>query len=746
MSPRLDPARDLNPDQLAAVTHGEGPQLVIAGAGSGKTRVITYRVAWLVEEQDVDPAHIAAVTFTNKAAAEMRERVESLLRLYPLPTFVGTFHRWSLVLLRRYGERLDLSRDFAILDTSDQLKLIKDALKAEGMSDKSFAPRSVLSAISGAKNQLIGPDEYERMADGFFARKVAPVYRRYQFLLRQNSGVDFDDMIAYAVKLLETDEELRERLQRRTEYLLVDEFQDTNHAQLRLVAALTGPGGNLTAVGDEDQGIYRWRGADLDNILGFEKTFPGATIRKLEQNYRSTQNILDASGGLVARNKRRRGKRLWTEAGAGPSLTLYKATDEEEEARWIVRTLRDLRSDLPWSEMAILVRTNAQTRALEEELLRSEVPYVLVGGTRFYERAEIKDVVAYLRFLRNPRDTFSLQRILNQPPRGIGKTTAQMLEDEARSLRQPLWDVIRLGEYQNFPGRSANAVRAFRDLIVDLREAAEDLPLPQLLEKVLHDTKYYELFDREDPDGLARLENLEELLSAAQSFTETLAGGVSGSDAPEDQLTAFLDHVSLVSDIDSWQPGGGVSVMTLHSAKGLEFEAVFVAGLEDGLLPHFNAQGTEDDVEEERRLLYVGMTRARERLYLSCCRRRRIAGRYQPQDESEFLDEIPADALDVVRSPSLFEADRSSSVRSFFGGGSGPSPYRSRGSRHPLAGGDGGEGLEGIGKGSRVSHPVLGEGVILEVDGSGGDAKVTVFFDGAGKRRLIARYANLEPA
>ncbi len=738
---RLDLEQELNPDQIAAVTHGEGPQLVLAGAGSGKTRVITYRVAWLVEEKDEDPGRIVAVTFTNKAAAEMRERVEDLLRLYPLPAFVGTFHRFSLSLLRRYGERVGLQRDFAILDTKDQTDLVKRALEKEGLSDKSFSPRAVLSAISGAKNQLIEPDQYETQAEGYFSRKVAPLYRRYQGLLRQVSGVDFDDMIGLAVKLLEEDDDLRERTRERTRHLLVDEFQDTNHAQLRLVSALAGEDGNLTAVGDEDQGIYRWRGADLDNILDFEEAFPGAMLRRLEQNYRSTQNILDASGALVSHNQRRHGKRLWTEAGGGEKIQVYKAADEIEEAKWVVNTLQSLRGDLPLREMAILVRTNAQTRSLEEELLRQEVPYVLVGGTRFYERAEIKDVVAYLRFLRNPRDTFSLLRIINQPPRGIGKTTLEMLQDEASKRGQLLWDIVYHDELGNFPTRSANALRAFRDLIVGLREAAQELSLADFLEKILHDTGYADLYDREDPDGQSRLENLEELLSAAQDFTE----GLTGVDRQEtDDLTAFLDHVSLVSDLDTWQAESGVSVMTLHSAKGLEFSTVFVAGLEDGLLPHFNAQESEEDVEEERRLLYVGMTRARRRLFLSCCRRRRIAGRFQDQDESEFLEEIPPNLLEVTHSPSLFDRDRGRGARSFFN-------RRGRGSARHGGGRDtryvpveDDVPFGGVQQGTRVRHPTLGEGVILTVDGSGPDAKLSIYFDDAGKRRLIARYANLE--
>ncbi len=488
----LDLERLLNPEQVAAVTHGEGPQLVLAGAGSGKTRVITYRIYWLVENLGVDPGTIAAMTFTNKAAGEMRERVEDLLGIHPLPTSVGTFHRYGLILLRRYGERVGLRRDFHILDTSDQLGLIKEALGAEGLSETAFSPRSVLGQISAAKNRLLDAAAYEAQAQNFFEKKVAALYRRYQGLLGQASGVDFDDLIALSVKLLSTDQDVRERIRSRTRFLLVDEYQDTNHAQLRLVQELSGPNGNLTAVGDEDQGIYRWRGADLNNILEFEKTFPGAVVRKLERNYRSTQTILDISGALIANNVNRRGKRLWTDSGAGPKAELYKASDEGDEATWIIRTLQRMRGTFKLGDMAVLVRTNAQTRAIEDELLSREIPYSLVGGVRFYDRAEIKDLVAYLRVLRNPRDNFSLLRIVNQPPRGIGKSTLELLRDRAVQLGQPLWDVIYLDDLGNLPARSATALRKFRDLIVGLQHAAADLPLPALLDRLLEATAYTE--------------------------------------------------------------------------------------------------------------------------------------------------------------------------------------------------------------------------------------------------------------
>jgi DNA helicase-2/ATP-dependent DNA helicase PcrA len=761
--------RKLNPEQIAAVTHGEGPQLVLAGAGSGKTRVITYRIYWLIEELGVDPGTIAAMTFTNKAAGEMRERVEELLDLHPLPTSVGTFHRYGLLMMRRYGERVGLRRDFHVLDTSDQIGLVKEALTAEGLSETAFSPRSVLGQISSAKNRLIDAPAYEARAQNFFEKKVAVLYRRYQGLLGAASGVDFDDLIALPVKLLSTDPELKERIRRWTRFLLVDEYQDTNHAQLRLIQELIGPNGNLTAVGDEDQGIYRWRGADINNILEFETAFPDAAVHKLEQNYRSTQTILDVSGALIANNVNRRGKRLWTEAGAGQKAELYRASDEGDEATWIVRTLQRLRQSYKLGDMAILVRTNAQTRAIEDELLSREIPYSLVGGVRFYDRAEIKDLVAYLRVLRNPRDNFSLMRVVNQPPRGIGKSTLELLRDRASQLGQPLWDVLYLDDLGNLPARSATALRKFRDLIVGLQQAAGDLPLPALLDRLLEATAYTDLYNKQDdPDDQARLENIREFLSAAQEFTE----GNSYNSGDQDLLTAFLDHVALVSDLDSLQSEKGVSLMTFHSAKGLEFRAVVVAGLEDGLLPHFNSQGAREDIEEERRLLYVGMTRARERLFLTCCRRRRIAGRYQDQAESPFLSELPDQLLDVSQSPDLFSSERidqrAQGVYSFFGGGGGrpgaaPSapatPFRPAAApvsppasygrpaappRPSTPDPTAGPPRRPLKRGSRVRHPTLGPGVILEMEGDGDEARLTVFFEKSGKRKLVAKFANLE--
>ncbi len=886
---------ELNADQLAAVQHGDGPQLVLAGAGSGKTRVITYRISWLVREVGIEPYRIAAVTFTNKAAAEMKERVETLLGVPPgerMEVFVGTFHRFALQLLRRYGDRIGLVPGFTILDTTDQMALMKQALIEEGVDPSSVPPRAALSAVSGAKNRLLTVAEYEAEASGYFESQIVKGYRGYQRLLREGGAVDFDDMIAGAVRLLEREPELGERMRHRLRHLLVDEFQDTNIAQLRLIECINGRGGNLTAVGDEDQGIYLWRGAEIDNILEFERFFANATVRRLERNYRSTQTILDVSGGLIAHNVKRRGKTLWTDAGSGDPVTVHTARDEGEEARWVVRTMTQLNCHHRYSDMAILVRTNAQTRVLEDELLRRKIPYSLVAGVRFYERAEVKDLVAYLRVLRNPKDNLSLRRILNVPTRGIGRATQDALITEAEESGHSLWEVLARGNFRGQSTRAERILREFRELIAGLREEAYRLDLYQLLVELLARTGYLAPYKkRGDEDSQARLENIEEFLSAAREFaddyqglglpllqrratppetnesrsSETTSGAsaaarqdqfdsatasedsttmkrqvdlfsavgefdrqssAEGSGASalgsrpgsgegaefdsqgNDVLTAFLDYVALVSDTDGLQTEIGVSVMTLHSSKGLEFPVVFLTGLEDGLLPHFNS-ATPEQMEEERRLLYVGMTRARQRLFLSNCLRRRVAGRYQDQLPSPFLLELPENLIESTCGADVFQPYSGSRLRpdpkkqaailSFFQGtnagvdgaatssvedqvlgaapGTGPrepsadpgadddqagssgsawprSPYSHRStsanssnssrSKQPAPPPGVAAGLS-LRRGVGVRHPTLGPGVILAVEGEGDNAKLTVYFDKAGKRRLIAKFASLEP-
>ncbi len=775
--------QQLNPEQIEAVTHGEGPQLVLAGAGTGKTRVITHRIAWLISAQEVEPYRIAAVTFTNKAAAEMRERVAKLAPGAGREVFVGTFHGFSLRLLRRYGERVGLTKGFSILDSRDQQEVMKRAIEELKLDPSVFQPRQVLSRISAAKNRLVGPTQFDREAVGFFDQRVADAYRVYQRSLRESGGVDFDDMIGLAVRLLRDEVELGDRMRQRLRYLLVDEYQDTNFAQLQLIETINGVGGNLTAVGDEDQSIYLWRGAELGNILEFERSFPGACVRKLERNYRSTQLILDAAGGLVEHNRLRRGKRLWTDRTEGEPIELYRARDEGDEAAWITRRLIELEGEHRYRQMAVLVRTNAQTRAIEDELLRRKVPYCLIAGVRFYDRAEIKDLVSYLRLLRNPQDNLALRRVLNKPPRGIGKATQDALFREAEEMGQSLWDVLRLDRFGGVGARASKALRTFRELILGLAAESARRSLPELLELVLERTGYQQIFPAHDPESESRLENVREFLSAAQEFAEDFGSeqpalatvdltgeGEPGSDPGDlglgpglesDPLTAFLDYVALVSDSDSLDSDLGVAVMTLHSAKGLEFPVVFVAGLEQGLLPHFNSQA-EEQTEEERRLLYVGMTRACRRLFLSACRRRRIAGRYQDQDESMFLGEIPERFVTTIDSPALYDNERNAGVYNFFG--------RERAQREAseaptlraaapraaevdaatiagarIAGATMRPGTAVLERGKGVRHPLLGVGVILDIEGEGDNAKLTVFFDRAGKRRLIAKYAALDP-
>ncbi len=788
---RLDLASSLNPEQFAAVTHKDGPLLVVAGAGSGKTRVITHRIAWLVGEVGVEPWRIAAVTFTNKAADEMRTRVHDLVG-EDANVFVGTFHRFCVRLLRRYGERVGLRRDFAILDGQDQLKLIKAALQAEHLDDKTFRPRSVQGRISKAKNELLTVADFMKQAEDFFDRHTALVFRRYQTALREAAAVDFDDLIAHSVRLLGEDEEIGSRVRGRFRHLLVDEFQDTNAAQMKLVENLVlGPDGSvsgLTVVGDEDQSIYGWRGAEVENVLRFEARFPGATARKLERNYRSTQNILDASGAVIARNENRRGKALWTDRGAGEKLRLHYAGDQEDEARWVVDEVKRLRTDgFAFGDIAVLVRTNAQTRALEDQMLRHEVPYCLVAGVRFYERAEVRDLVAYLRVIANPRDNLSLQRILNQPRRGIGGRSRQVIGERAAEMGHSWWDAIRLDPLQEMAMRSRRAVAGFRGLIDGLREQAERQPLVELVRGTIVAAGFDKLYDKGDEEGEERLANLQELVSAAHDFETQHALGAIPARAPgagraaaaaprqaspadaertlfegqgdaadqEDDepalnpLLQFLDYVALVSDVDGLNADLGVSLMTLHSAKGLEYPAVFLTGLEDGLLPHFHASDGASAIEEERRLLYVGMTRAERRLLLSVCRRRMIAGQFQDQQPSPFLLDLPEELVETTRSEDLFRRPRTALVHSFFGADrsrragfrapSSPAAHRAPAAQKPTTGPAG-----VLRPGALVRHATLGKGVVLQLEGTGADARITVFFDQAGKRKLVKSYARLD--
>ena len=745
----------LNPQQREAVTHGEGPLLVLAGAGSGKTRVITYRIAWLIGERGIHPSNILAVTFTNKAANEMLSRVEHLVPNIGARPWIGTFHSTSLRMLRRHADRLGYTKSFVVYDTADQLTLVRRCMRELQMNDEAFPPRSILTRISNAKNELIGPAEYEKTNLDFFGARVAEVYRLYQRRLREYDAMDFDDLIGNYVRLLEEHADVREEIQRRFQHLLIDEYQDTNRAQYSLIKALAGPRRNIVAVGDEDQSIYRFRGADINNILNFEKDFPGAQIIKLEQNYRSTGNILDAATGVVSNNVARKGKRLFTDSGSGDPVRIVTCSTDREEAQFVIETMTSLRPRLALSDFAVLFRMNAQSRPFEEELLRANIPYSVVGGVKFYERAEIKDILSYLRLAVRPHDTPAIERVINVPSRGIGDTTLKAINDQAQAQNASLWTVIE-GDLDFLPTRAAKAVREFRDIVHDLQRASSN-PLPELFEYILIRTGYRRMLqESRDVQDESRLQNIEELFNSAREFAEQ---------NPSAALGDYLDSLTLMSDLDRYEAQKGVTLMTLHAAKGLEFQVVFLAGMEEGILPHSQSQEAAEDVEEERRLCYVGMTRARQQLYCLHSLERRLHGQFREQSPSPFLAEIPEAVREEVRlarpryvpqTPSWRErpmrpsprpssppaaprgANAASGVLTFFKDAPvqfDPSAIRAASAK--------GESKAELKRGARVRHEQFGEGIILTIEGSGPDAKLTVYFDRAGSKKFIAKYAKL---
>ncbi|MEO8217926.1 MAG: UvrD-helicase domain-containing protein, partial [Acidobacteriota bacterium] len=730
---------------------------------SGKTRVITYRIAWLISHRNVDPSTILAVTFTNKAANEMLERVDRLTRGPGRRPLIGTFHSTSLRMLRKYADRLGFSRSFVVYDTSDQMTLTRRCMRELALSDDAFPPRGVLSRISKAKNELIGPSQFQKDYTDFFGARVGEVYHLYQKKLKEFDAMDFDDLIGKYVELLTKHDDVRDEIRRRFQHLLIDEYQDTNHAQYMLIKALAGERGDVTAVGDEDQAIYKFRGADINNILNFEADFPGAKIVKLEQNYRSTGNILDAATGVVAQNVRRKGKRLFTDSGEGDPVRIVTCESEREEAEFVVNRIKEMRSSRALGEFAVLFRTNAQSRPFEEELLRANIPYTVVGGVKFYERAEIKDLLSYLRLAIRPHDTPAIERVINVPSRGIGATTVAALDEAATSNDVPLWSVIE-GDLPFLGDRARKAVREFREIVRDLQKASSN-SIPEFIEYVMLRTGYRRVYENSrDPQDESRLENLDELLNSAREFSDNNPG------AP---LSEYLDSITLISDVDKYEPQKGVTLMTLHSAKGLEFSVVFLAGMEEGILPHSISRQEDDDVEEERRLCYVGMTRARQLLYCIHCQTRRIHGQFREQSPSPFLAEIPREASEMVATsrprsyasnsgrsaPSWRErslpqqqprpystpakpraADSTSSVLSFFKDS--PVKFDPAALRPASAKADGGK--KELTRGARVRHEQFGEGVILRIEGTGDSSKLTVYFERAGTKKFIAKYAKLE--
>jgi DNA helicase-2/ATP-dependent DNA helicase PcrA len=708
------------------VTYGTGPLLVLAGAGSGKTRVLTYRIAHLLAADAARPSEITAVTFTNKAAREMRERVEALVGRPLAGGFVGTFHRWALDALRRHPGAAGLPPRFGIVDADDQRALVGRALKELGLDPQAHPPRSVLSRISSLVNSGHSCAAFAERAAGGGDETLVAVWRRYEAFKAAAGVVDFDDMLLRALAALRGERRLREELARRARFLLVDEFQDTNALQMDLLREVTDGERNLTAVGDEDQSIYRWRGAELDNILRFEHFFPGARVVTLEQNYRSTAPILAAAGDLIAANSGRRGKRLFTERAGGEPVSLHLADDERGEARWVADLIESTAHRTPLGEIAVLLRTNAQTRPFEEELTRRRLPYRVIGGLRFWQRAEIKDALAYLRLVGRPDDTLSFERVVNVPARGIGAVAVDCLQRAAAAQGVPLTEAARRLP-EGLSPRARTALERFFRILEEAADRRAELEPGDFVGWLLEASGLLALYDSEAEDRVARRENLQQLAAAV---AEAAARG--------QDLDELLDAVALLEEGDDEAAADAVSLMTLHAAKGLEFELVVVAGLEDGLLPHASSRDEPEGLEEERRLAYVGMTRARRRLALTAARSRFLFGQRQPTRLSRFLDDLGPGTVEGASAPAAWQspppAPRPRAAA--------PAPARRGGAAPaPTAVDANGSGWR---PGDRVRHPRFGTGVVLACQGRGAQLKLVVFFDRAGRKVLVPTIAKLD--
>lgn len=731
MNPIFD---TLNDRQCEAVKHTEGPLLITAGAGSGKTKVLTCRIAHLLE-LGVAPYRILAITFTNKAAKEMKERVTNLVGAQADSIWLSTFHSFCAKLLRFEVDGFHgYTRNFTIYDSSDQLVLVKDCLKKLNLDDKQFTPRSVLGTISSAKNVLMDAKAFAVKASDFYEQKVADVYAMYQEKLRENNAVDFDDLLFLAVRLLQENEEVREKYQSRFQYILVDEYQDTNHAQYALTKILAARWRNICVVGDADQSIYAWRGADIRNIIDFTRDYPDAASIKLEQNYRSTKTILHAANAVIDNNESRPKKTLWTENPTGNKIIHYQAQTEHDEADYIAGVIynRHEISHEPYGDMAILFRTNAQSRVLEEKLMRYAIPYTMVGGTKFYDRKEIKDVLAYLRLLYNPEDSLSLTRIINVPKRNIGATTMEHVAAYAEAQEISLFEALSSTDEIPVTKRAKASLENFAAMIFDLLNDIEGKDVLSLIETVIKQTGYGDMLDKEaehDPQGESRKENVGEFLSVAKDYMDS---------NPEGNLQDFLENVALVSDVDDFESSDSkVTLMTLHAAKGLEFPVVFLTGLDEGLFPHSRTLMDPAQVEEERRLAYVGITRAERQLYVTNAVTRTMYGRISAYMPSRFLAEIPPQFMEDYHRKSAMPQSRTTAV---------PGKQRvsiltkpvasSLPKKHAVT--------DTFAKGDKVRHKIWGIGTVLDVIGEGPNMQMKIQFPTKGVRQVVVKYAPLE--
>lgn len=759
----------LNEPQREAVYHTDGPLLILAGAGSGKTRVLTHRIAYLIGERGVKAWNILAITFTNKAAEEMRQRVDNLVGFGAESVWVSTFHSACVRILRRFIDRLGYENHFTIYDTDDQKTLIKEVCRKVDVDTKVFKERSLLSAISSAKNEMILPDEFELNAGGDFAKmKIAKVYREYEAQMRANNALDFDDLLVKTVQLLQTQPDVLESYQERFRYIMVDEYQDTNTVQFQLVSLLAGKYKNLCVVGDDDQSIYKFRGANIRNILDFEHEFPDAKVIKLEQNYRSTGNILNAANSVIANNRGRKEKSLWTENGEGELIRLRQFDTAFDEADFIGEDIKSaVRQGGSYNDSAVLYRTNAQSRLLEEKFIAMNIPYKIVGGVNFYARREIKDLLAYLKTIDNGRDDVAVRRIINVPKRGIGLTTINRIQESATERGIGFYEALLAPELIAGVGRSATKLDSFAALIEYFKTLAEEMNITDLLQEVIEKTGYIESLENEDKEeAKTRKENIDELISKAATYEESC------QDKDEKAtLSGFLEEVALVADIDSLDEDQEyVVLMTLHSAKGLEFPCVYLAGMEDGLFPGYMSinAGDREELEEERRLCYVGITRAEQELTLTSARRRMVHGETQYNPMSRFVKEIPRELLDTgnkkftqetempAQQNTYARAREAFRAQAFAGALGGMTPAKNQGVGKPLTGSQalaslqkgsqlaaGGNGPLGYEVGDRVRHVKFGEGTVTDIKEGGRDHEVTIEFDSVGTRKMFAKFAKL---